>query len=56
MRRKVITVHWQERCGDQDCDLCAARERKRRDDELRAKGKPTLTHQPFADLLRKRVS
>lgn len=42
--------------NDCDCDLCEARARKKRDDQLRDEGKPTLTHQPFASLLGKTVT
>lgn len=34
------------------CDLCLAQRRKILDDQLRADAKPTLTHQPFAKLLK----
>ncbi len=52
MRRTVHEPH----PNDCACDLCEARARKRRNDQLRDEGKPTLTHQPFAALLGKTVT
>jgi len=42
-------------CRDdgEQCDLCLAQERFRREQKLRAEQKPTLHHNPFASLLPK---
>ncbi len=35
------------------CDLCQAQRRHKANQKAQAEGKPTLTHNPFASLLKK---